>query len=95
MNAAKTVTGILAAAAVGAAIGVLFAPDKGYKTRKRLMRKGNDFKDTLTDKINDFVDDITEQYENMKTQASDLMETGKGKANATKAESKNHVHSMS
>ena len=66
MTTGKIVTTILASAAVGAALGILFAPDKGARTRKKIMRQGDDFKDMVQDKVNDFVDDISQQYEKVK-----------------------------
>ena len=39
--------GILGGVAVGAALGILFAPAKGSETRKKIADKGNDLKDLL------------------------------------------------
>jgi gas vesicle protein len=43
----KIVLGMLAAAAAGAAIGVLFAPEKGTDLRKRLKDNFNEWIDEL------------------------------------------------
>lgn len=43
--------GFLAGAAVGAALGILFAPRAGKETRERLVRRANDAKDDLDDLI--------------------------------------------
>jgi gas vesicle protein len=92
MSKAKIITSILIGAVTGATLGILFAPAKGSKTRKKLMRRKEDFKDALQDKVSQFVDEITEQYENVKSQASNLMQNGKEKASAVKADGK---HSLS
>ena len=39
------VTGVLAGIAVGTILAVLYAPQKGSKTRKQIVDKGNDFMD--------------------------------------------------
>ena len=44
MNASKVLMGVLGGVAVGAVAGILFAPAKGTKTRKRIMKKGNNLK---------------------------------------------------
>lgn len=52
MKASNIVLGILAGAAVGAVLGVLFAPDKGSNTRKKITRKGEDMVEDLKAKAN-------------------------------------------
>ncbi|WP_304238160.1 YtxH domain-containing protein [Jiulongibacter sediminis] len=49
MNNAKALTGIIAAAAVGAAVGIAYAPDKGSKTRKKIRRKAEDLSESVKD----------------------------------------------
>ncbi|RKW61570.1 MAG: YtxH domain-containing protein, partial [Riemerella sp.] len=39
------VLGILAGAAIGSLLGVLFAPEKGVETRRKLRRKAEDLRD--------------------------------------------------
>ena len=48
MKNGNTILGIAAGVAIGATLGVLFAPDKGKKTRKKIADKTIDAKDKLT-----------------------------------------------
>lgn len=43
----KKATTVAAAAAVGALLGVLFAPDKGTETRRKISKQGKDVADDL------------------------------------------------
>jgi gas vesicle protein len=47
MNNGKVLLAVLAAAAAGAALGMLFAPEKGSDTRKKIARTGEDIIDTV------------------------------------------------
>ncbi|MGC1241456.1 MAG: YtxH domain-containing protein [Chryseosolibacter sp.] len=49
MTTAKAVLGVLAGMAAGAALGVLFAPEKGKETRRRISRKGEDLVESMED----------------------------------------------
>ncbi|MFD1001085.1 YtxH domain-containing protein [Ohtaekwangia kribbensis] len=58
MNNGKAILAVLAGVAAGAALGVLFAPDKGSDTRKKISRKGEDLANALSDKIDDRFDEL-------------------------------------
>lgn len=45
----KMIGALVIGAAVGATLGILFAPDKGSETRKKLMAKGQKLKNKATD----------------------------------------------
>ena len=68
----KLLSGFLA----GVLVGVLFAPDKGSETRRKISKKGADLKD----RFNDFVDSISEEFHSFKEDAEDLAQKGKQKA---------------
>ena len=60
MDTKKVVLGVLASFAAGAAIGVLFAPDKGSNTRKSISRKGEELADELNGRLNDKFDELAD-----------------------------------
>lgn len=49
MNSSKVFIGFLVGAAIGGALGILLAPDKGTETRRRIIEKGNDLGDSITE----------------------------------------------
>ncbi|HLI93019.1 MAG TPA: YtxH domain-containing protein, partial [Puia sp.] len=49
MNSSKVLVGFLVGAIVGGALGVLLAPDKGSETRRRIIEKGSDLGDCITE----------------------------------------------
>ncbi len=47
MSQGNNTLGIILGTAVGVGIGMLFAPDKGSETRKKIAKNANDAKDTI------------------------------------------------
>lgn len=52
-NTGNTIVAILVGATIGAGLGILFAPDKGSKTREKLKDGFDDVKGSLQDKLHD------------------------------------------
>jgi gas vesicle protein len=80
MSTKKILTGVLLGAAAGAVLGILFAPDKGSETRKKIAKKGKDLTDAVRDRFNELEETIAEKYDNIRAEANDLMEKGKDKS---------------
>jgi gas vesicle protein len=66
MSNRKIIAGILTGIAAGAVIGLLFAPNKGYKTRRKITAKGNALADTLKDKFTEFVDNVEDKLSSVR-----------------------------
>jgi gas vesicle protein len=82
MNSGKILLGVLAGIAVGATLGVLFAPEKGSVTRKKISDKGEDYSESLKEKFNEFLDGITDKYEKIKEDVSDFSKQANSHSNA-------------
>jgi gas vesicle protein len=63
MNSGKVLLGVLAGVAVGAMAGILLAPDKGSVTRKKILKKSDEYADALRDKFNEYMDTISEKID--------------------------------
>jgi gas vesicle protein len=72
-NTGSLIGGILLGTAIGAALGILFAPDKGCETRRKISAKGNDMTDGMKEKFNTFLDSIKTEYEAVKEKAKDAI----------------------
>lgn len=66
MEKGKIIAGVLGGIALGALLGVLFAPEKGSVTRKKISRKGEEYLDDIKDKFDDFLDNVSEKYSEVK-----------------------------
>jgi gas vesicle protein len=77
MGVKSTIVGVLAGAAIGATVGILFAPSKGSVTRRRFSKKGFDYTEELEEKFNELIDSITDQFETMVEEVNRMAKEGK------------------
>lgn len=74
MKTSNAILGIVGAAVVGVAAGVLLAPDKGEKTRKKLRTKAKSIKNELEDEFDSFVEKMEEKYQSLNGKAYDIQD---------------------
>jgi gas vesicle protein len=79
MKAVNVFLGVLAGAAAGGLVGVLFAPEKGSRTRRQIANKADDYVDDLKEKFEDMVDGVKDKYESIMHDSKAIATKGKGK----------------
>jgi gas vesicle protein len=72
MTAGKVLLVAAIAMGTGAVLGVLFAPDKGTITRKKLAKHGSRYLGTLEKKASEYVDTIGENFESVRETAAGI-----------------------
>jgi gas vesicle protein len=88
MSKGKVLLGLLTGVAVGAALGILFAPDKGWNTRKRISKKAEDLTTDLREKFDEFIDMVSVKVDEAKSKVSDISDKAKDKADEVKKDAR-------
>jgi gas vesicle protein len=88
MKSVKVIFGILIGIAGGTLLGLLFAPEKGSATRKRILDKGEDYADGLKIKLEGVLDAVAEKYDSTWHEAQVMVNDGKEKYKTMKDEVK-------
>jgi gas vesicle protein len=73
-SSVKMVGSLLLGAAIGGLLGVLFAPNKGSDTRKKILSKGEDLTSTMKEKINTFIEDVKSEFDAAKEKGNGMIE---------------------
>jgi len=74
MSYGKVFLGILAGVTAGAVLGILFAPDKGCETRKKLAKGSKDLIDDLNETLKVFMADVSEKIDSAVKEAKESVE---------------------
>lgn len=80
MNNGKVLLGVIAGIAAGALAGILFAPDKGSATRRKIISKGSDYADDLKTKFNDYIDTMAKKTASAREETADLLKSAVSKS---------------
>lgn len=72
----KVAAALLVGTAIGGVLGILFAPDKGSETRKKIVGKSEDLTDAIKLKFDDFLDSIKGEVDMVKDKASKMIDGG-------------------
>lgn len=88
MNSGKVLLGVLAGVATGALLGILFAPSKGSRTRRRITKKGEAYADGLKEKFDTVLAGISGKIEKVKEDVSDFNEQLHARSEEVKADLK-------
>ncbi len=77
MNPIKVLVGVMAGITVGTAIGVLFAPAKGSRTRKKIAKIKQHYTDDVKGKFDEFIERISDKFDDIKEHVSASMQQNK------------------
>jgi gas vesicle protein len=72
MNNVKTALAVATGAAIGAVLGILFAPGKGSSTRKKIKGKGADYLNAMELSIDGMFSEASEKAEQIKKEVNSL-----------------------
>lgn len=76
MKSGKVILSIVTSLAAGAALGVLFAPKKGIKTRKGISKQGENITEDLEEKYHALLSSVKDKYASLSQATGLLAKTG-------------------
>lgn len=95
MSTGKVVLGATAGLAVGAILGILFAPEKGSVTRQQIMDRSGDCADDLKSKYDQLAETVKQKFQSVKESAQDFAENGKAQYEELKKDVKKDINNAS
>ncbi|MDI9256085.1 MULTISPECIES: YtxH domain-containing protein [Flavobacterium] len=73
-RSSDSILALLAGAAIGVGIGILFAPDKGSKTREKIKNSLDDLKEEVKSKFNAAEEEAKEKFSYTKDELKETVE---------------------
>ena len=86
MKTDKVILGVLGGLAAGAILGILFAPETGEKTRKKIKNKSIDYADELKYQYGETANSLSKKFDSLKEEGKSLIKEGKSKFDSLKGE---------
>jgi len=84
MKSTNVLLGIVAGFAAGAVVGILFAPNDGKTTRRKIGEAKDDISDEIKNQMDQVFKKLTNQYEGLVGRGNELLQSGKEKAESVK-----------
>lgn len=66
-NTGETIIALLTGAIIGASVGILFAPEKGSKTRKKISKEAKKAQETAREKFHETTSTLSEKAQEART----------------------------
>lgn len=79
MKKSNVILSVIGGLATGALLGILFAPDKGKNTRKKIKDKSMNLKKNIEEDFDNFLQEMEEKYQSVSENAKEILEKGKAK----------------
>ena len=73
-NSGAVLAALLAGAATGVILGLLYAPEEGKETRKKIKAKANDLKDQALDEYDKVSEKVKSEYGNLSDKAKENLD---------------------
>jgi len=77
MKTSSIIISTLIASAAGVAIGMLFAPEKGSRTRRKILEKNHEYSDFMSDSYDDIVDSVSKSLASIEDESKRIAKKAK------------------
>ncbi len=91
MSKGNILISVIIGSFIGALLGVLFAPDKGEKTRKQIVKKSDEYSDLVKTEFDDFAKTMRKKYQTALDDTEQIISKGKAKADELRNEVKKAI----